>query len=185
MWNVAIIQMSETKVNKNIAPFILPRLYRPQRERLRFRAWGGCETLQLSTAAGICTRAGSHHPGRATDLLGPAAAPRRGLLPTSEADQLHTCPVHCCSPPLLATSYLHELHLPAWANCAKVPAFPPQEVRSTQMHNSWQSADYNKVLARVCLSFCLLLSAIQYFGFNKNKPNPTYINKASYILFYS
>ena len=107
-------------------------LRRPQRERLRFGARGGCEALQLPAAAGVGTGAGSYHPGRAADLLGPAAPPWRGLLPASEADQLHARPVHCRTPPLLAASHLHELHLPARGCRAQVPAIPPQEVRCTQ-----------------------------------------------------
>lgn len=110
----------------------LPPLLRLQWERLRFSARGGREALQLPAAAGVGKRASSYHPGCAADLLGPAAPPWRGLLPASEADQLHARPVHCCTPPLLAASHLHELHLPAWGRRAQVPAIPPQEVRCTQ-----------------------------------------------------
>lgn len=119
----------------------LPPLLRPQWERLRFGARGSREALQLPAAAGVGTGAGSHYPGCAADLLGPAAPPWRGLLPASEADQLHARPVHCRTPPLLAASHLHELHLPAWGRRAQVPAIPPQEVRCTQATVECRRAD--------------------------------------------
>lgn len=116
-------------------------LSRPQWERLRLGAWGGREAVQLPAAAGIGEGAGSNHPGCATDLPGPAASPRWGLLPASEADQLHAFPKHCCASPLLAASHLYELHFPSRANCAQIPAIPPQKVRCTQrMPDSWRVA---------------------------------------------
>ena len=115
--------MKESKYKTSF--FAPPALLRPQRERLWLCARGGREALQLPAAAGVSTGAGSHHPGRAADLPGPAAPPRRGLLSVSEADQLHTFPIHCCTSTLLAASHLHELHLPAWAHSAQILTIPP------------------------------------------------------------